>query len=396
MPDLILLRNCKVASGGKLKHDYLVVLDQSSGKILDVQPTTKESTVTNEIDKEIDCHGHILTAGFIDLQLNGGWDVDFCTPAKDYEEKLDYVARSLTCYGVTGFCPTLITSPPDTYKAVLPHLHARRVSSGAHILGAHLEGPFLNPKKHGIHEPSWMKTTETASFRDVYGPDFTKSTAIVTIAPEMVPNLGSISELVKQGIVVSLGHSDASHTIANEALRQGATMLTHLYNAMPSLHHREPSLIDLLGGQNAPAFGLIADSIHVSRQAAALAYKLHPQGCCLITDANSPLGMPDGTYMGPHGMKLTKKGEAAVTSSGAIGGGACSIDSCFRKLKLESGAPFEKVIQTVNENPARVLGLTLNGKVEPNFWADLVLMDSEGSILKTFVRAEQVYNNVSW
>ncbi|ORY77341.1 carbohydrate esterase family 9 protein [Protomyces lactucae-debilis] len=390
--DWLTLRNCSIASEGKLTPSCQVVIDVTGGSIADVRVVKQDDfDLTIHRARDVDCRGHILTAGFMDLQLNGAWDFDFCTYSEDYKDKLEDVCRRLPAHGVTAFCPTLITSTAEIYKQVVPLLAPRQVAKGAQILGAHLEGPYLSPEKHGIHNPDWMKQAST-SMEETYGKDYSSSTAIVTIAPEMDGLLDIVSKLVSQDIVVSLGHSAAPIAIAQQALDRGATMLTHLYNAMPSLHHRKPSLIDLLGQRTAPFFGLIADNIHVSPFAAALAYKANPEGCCLITDANSPLGMADGTYTGPHGMQLTKKGEAATISNGDIGGGASSLDTCFRNLLNASQAKIEAVVQTVNENPARVLGLKDQGQVRKGYMADLVLMTAEGDILKTFIRGQEVYS----
>ena len=214
----------------------------------------------------------------------------------------------------------------------------RDAQAGAESLGAHVEGPFINPVKNGIHKVDVLQVpTSIAALEACYGVENLKAThsrpasvKYITLAPELAPpNSSLIRDLTSRGIIVSIGHSNASHAEALKAVKEGATMITHLYNAMPQPHHRDTGIVGLLGLQDRdgstqtpsfkrPFFGLIADGIHVHSTMVKLAYRTHPEGCILVTDAMSVLGLPDGEYDWTNGEVIIKQGPL-VTLKGANG-----------------------------------------------------------------------------
>ena len=209
----------------------------------------------------------------------------------------------------------------------MPYLGAprtRNAEDGAESLGAHCEGPFINKEKNGIHKQDVLqKPSGIKSLEACYGEENLRPPRVtmVTLAPELDPSDSIIQNLRARGITVSIGHSTATHAQAVSALRQGATMITHLYNAMPQPHHREAGIIGLIGSKDAPRrpwFGLIADNVHVHPSMVRVAYSTHPKGCVLVTDAMAVLGLPDASYPWTNGETLEKTG-SKLTLKGTDG-----------------------------------------------------------------------------
>lgn len=194
----------------------------------------------------------------------------------------------------------------------------RKAEDGAESLGAHVEGPFLSPEKNGCHDRTVIRKAET--LKDIegcygtgnLGPKVSSTSGLgcplirkITVAPEQGRMMELIPELTSRGIIVSIGHSDATYEEAYQAVSSGATMITHLFNAMKPLHHRNPGIFGLLGTVEPilprPYFGMIADGIHVHPTAVKLAYNAHPEGFILVTDAMHLVGLPDGPYTWTNG-----------------------------------------------------------------------------------------------
>lgn len=270
-------------------------------------------------DVVLDAHGLLVVPGFIEAQINGAFGVDFSVPLEHdtYEKSLQKVSRGLLKFGTTSYCPTIVSSSAEVYHKVLPHLKPRpgSVEAGATVLGAHVEGPFINEARIGAHELKVLQASAPNGYEDfkaVYGfegetPEAQKklseedlqSVKIITCAPELEGVMEAIPDLVKAGITVSVGHSMANTSQAEKAVMNGATFITHLFNAMPQFHHRDPGVIGLLGSRldlPRPYYGLICDGIHVHPNSVKIAYDSHPEGVILVTDAMSAMGLAPGKY----------------------------------------------------------------------------------------------------
>ncbi|KAF9584028.1 hypothetical protein BGW38_007820 [Lunasporangiospora selenospora] len=278
----------------------------------------------------------------------GAFGVDFSMPSdsETYERDLLKVNRGLLKYGTTSYCPTIVSSSASVYHRVLSHLKPKAGSakSGATVLGAHVEGPFINKARHGAHE---LKVLQASSkngykdFKDVYGlegetaedqmklsKEDLNSVKIITLAPELEGVMDSIPDLVKAGITVSVGHSMANISQAEMAVQKGATLITHLFNAMPQFHHRDPGVIGLLGSRldlPRPYYGLICDGIHVHPNSVKIAYDSHPEGVILVTDAMSAMGLPTGTYQLGN-MDVTKEDDRVYIEGTDTLAGSCLND----------------------------------------------------------------------
>ncbi|MBK7218717.1 MAG: N-acetylglucosamine-6-phosphate deacetylase [Candidatus Promineofilum sp.] len=334
-----------------------------------------------------DAAGLLLAPGFIDLQVNGGFGLDFTAdPATIWD-----VAAGLPRFGVTSFLPTIITSPLSTPR------QAQRVLAGgppagwrgAHPLGLHLEGPFLNPGKKGAHNPAYLRQPSAADLND-WSP--ATGVRLVTLAPELTWARQAIAELARRGVVVSAGHSLATFDEAAAGFDSGARYATHLFNAMPTLHHREPGLIAAALADPRVTVGLVADGLHVHPALVGLLWRwLGPDRLNIVTDAMAALGMGPGQYLlGDY--RVTVEGDAARLDDGTLAGCVLSLDAMLRAFLGFSGATAAEALPTVTTTPARLLGLGDRlGRIAPGYDADLVLLSPDLRVVETFVGGESVY-----
>ena len=373
--------NGLLSIGGQLSEGDLYV-DTLTGKIILYRDAHSLSAVTDV--QTVDLSGRILAPGFIDVQLNGHLGMDFSTPGPDYVTDLRRVKKHLLQTGVTSFLPTISSQSPEVYEHTLPHLGAdqdRNPEDGAESLGAHCEGPFINPAKCGIHKSEVLQTAgDINTLETCYGREHLRKAVIkmITMAPELDISKTMISELSRRGIVVSMGHSAATYEQAIEAVDQGSTMITHLYNAMSQTHHRDPGIVGLLGSSDIerPWYSMIADGLHMHPAMATLAYNAYPEGCCLITDAQSVTGLCDGRYAWTNGEYFIKKGESVLLErTGGLAGSAVTLLSCLNNLISWTGVSTSTALRTVTSNPASMLGLEgIKGTLSLGGDADLVIL----------------------
>lgn len=242
----------------------------------------------------LDVSGDWISLGGIDLQINGALGLAFPDLSDENCDKLEAIGQFLWNQGVDGFLPTIVTTSIENIQRSLSVL-SNLLSS--QILGVHLEGPFLNPEKRGAHPAEHLLQLTVEHVKRVLG-DYASVVKVITLAPELDPTGDAIAYLRSLGIIVSLGHSQATADQAQQAFAQGASMVTHAFNAMPSLHHREPGLLGAAIVHPDVYCGLIADGQHVSPIMLDLVLKAsqYDRGIFLVSDALSPLGLPDGRY----------------------------------------------------------------------------------------------------
>lgn len=334
-----------------------------------------------------DAAGLILAPGFLDLQVNGGFGLDFTA---DPETIWD-VAAGLPRYGVTGFLPTIITSPPETTQAARRVLRdgPPRQWAGARPLGLHLEGPFLNPGKKGAHNPAHLRLPSAAAIADW---SVAAGVRLVTLAPELPWAGDAIGMLSGRGVVVSAGHSLATYDEAVAGFDAGARYATHLFNAMPTLHHREPGLAAAALADPRVVVGLIPDGLHVHPALVDLVWRLlGPDRLNLVTDAMAAMGMAPGEYaLGDF--QVTVDETSARLPDGTLAGCILSLDVILRAFIGFTGALLPAALATVTTTPARLLGLHENlGRIAPGLAADLVLMTPALEVVETFVEGESIY-----
>ena len=299
-------------------------------------------------------------------------------------------AARLPQYGITGFLPTIISSAPERIAAAQGAImDLPRDFQGARPLGLHLEGPFLNPEKKGAHNAAWLRPPDDGLAAD-WSPD--TGVRMVTLAPELPGALELIEKLAARGILVSAGHSIATHLQARAGLAAGVGYGTHLFNAMSGLHHREPGLAAALLAHPDAVVGLIADGIHVDPLIIDLVWRLvGSRRLNLVSDSISALGMPEGRHrLGDQ--EVMVKDNAVRLKDGTLAGSVLGLDQAVRNLMRFTGSRLRQVLASVTTTPARLLGLDGQyGLIEPGRPADLVLLDNSYRVVKTFVGGSLVF-----
>ena len=334
----------------------------------------------------LDADGLLLTPGFIDMQFNGGFGDDFTADPTTIWQ----VAAGLPRWGVTAFLPTVITSPLEriaqAQQVVLSEPAGFR---GATPLGLHVEGPFLNPQKKGAHNPAYL---QLPALEAVAGWSPQTGVRLVTLAPELPGALPVIEALATRGVLVSAGHSTATFEEATMAFDAGARYGTHLFNAMPTMHHREPGLPGALLTDPRPVVGFIADGVHTHPSVISLVWQaLGPERLNLVTDAMAALGMGPGKHL-LGDFEVTVDATSARLADGTLAGSILSLDQALRNLIRLTGCTLADALATVTTTPARSLGLDHErGQIAPGYVADLVLLSPELEVRGTVVRGELVY-----
>ncbi|KAL4986947.1 hypothetical protein BDW68DRAFT_162244 [Aspergillus falconensis] len=389
---VIKFTNCRIVRGDDLVNQD-VWIDSTSGKILQAQEAFYGLHLSP--DEVIDLGGRTLAPGLIDCQLNGAQGFDFSIPRsskEEYDEGLRVVNKGLARTGVTSYLPTVISSTAEVYHKVLPSLgptgSKHRPEDGAESLGAHVEGPFLSPGRNGIHKTDVLRSATTADdLVDCYGREnlygATKTIRLMTAAPEVGKMMSNIPHIVSNDIIYSIGHSDATYEQALAAIDQGATMVTHLFNAMRPFYHRNPGIFGVLG-QNSehrrrPFYGIIADGIHLHPTSIRIAYNAHPDGLVLVTDAMKLCGLPDGIYDWTNGERIVKTG-ARLTLEGSdkIAGSSATLIECVNNFRRWSGASTAQALNAASATPARLLGLQgVKGSLDSGADADLLVLSDE-------------------
>ena len=339
--------------------------------------------------RQIDAGSLILSAGLLDIQLNGGFGSDFT----QQPEAIWAVGSRLPEFGVTGFVPTVVTSEMRAREAMLSVLAAGPPQGyrGATPLGAHFEGPFLSPKAAGAHDPAYLRAPSDPD-PDVARWTFQAGVRIVTLAPELDGAIDLIQALVSRGVVVSAGHSAADRDQASAAFDAGVTYATHLFNAMPPLGHREPGLAGAALADPRVMVGLIADGLHVHRDVIRLAADAASRHrVSLVTDATAALGMEPGRYL-LGGRDVVLDGESVrLANDGRLAGSALTADEALRRFVSMTGWPPTDALATMTSTPQRLLGLTDRGALRVGGRADLSLFTPELEVVGTFIGGEPVF-----
>ena len=295
----------------------------------------------------LDASGLLLAPGFIDLQFNGAFGHDLTHSP----QSLWRVASQLPRHGVTSFLPTIITSPLSTVRLAqeIWHQGPPEGFNGSRAIGLHVEGPFLNPAKRGAHNPKYLRPPSVEEVAH-WSPE--SGVRLVTLAPELLGAMDVIGALTKRGVVVSAGHSMATYEQARTSVMAGISYATHLFNAMPELHHRKPGLIGALLSDERVTIGLIADGVHVHPSLVKLIWHMTGSNRLnLVTDGMAALGMPPGDY-GLGDYKVTVTGEKATLSNGTLAGSILSMDQALRNLLNYTGCSQAEAVRTITTTPA--------------------------------------------
>ncbi|WP_332303627.1 N-acetylglucosamine-6-phosphate deacetylase [Rhizobium sp. GR12] len=368
---------------GAAWHDGKVLLTQDGhvAAISDGVPAEAEA---------IDADGLLIAPGFIDLQVNGGGGVMF-----NNQPDVTGIARICSAhaqFGTTGLMVTLITDRPDvTSKAAQAGIAALK----AHVpgfLGLHFEGPHLSVPRKGTHDPALIRKMETADLEVLIGCKAKLPFVMTTIAPENT-TVEQVAALRQAGIVVSLGHTDAGLDVATAYADAGASMVTHLFNAMSPLGHREPGLVGAALANGKLDCGLIADGFHVDPAAIGIALRAKngPAHIFLVTDAMSTIGTDDDGFE-LNGRRVYRNGGRLTLADGTLAGADIDMLSCIRFMLEKMEMPLEEALRMASAYPAQAIGASAKGKLLPGFDADFVMLTPDLQMHSTWISGEKIYN----
>lgn len=325
----------------------------------------------------LDVAGDWLSLGGVDLQINGALGLAFPDLESKHLESLPKISQFLWNQGVDAFLPTLVTTSLDKFRRSLStfanFIHTTKTATSptnqlktAEILGVHLEGPFLNPQKRGAHPVEFLLPLTIENVKQVLG-DCAEIVKIITLAPELDSTGEVIPYLQSLGITVSLGHSQATAEQAQQAFDQGASMVTHAFNAMPSLHHREPGLLGAAIVSPGVKCGLIADGKHVSPTMMDFLLRAgrYETGVFLVSDALAPLGLRDGVYPWDSRQIEVRKGTAWVRldyhsplESATLAGTTLPLLAGVQNLVRWGICDVESAIALATDSPRKAIGLS--------------------------------------
>jgi N-acetylglucosamine-6-phosphate deacetylase len=329
-----------------------------------------------------DLDGAMLLPGFIDTQVNGGDGVLFNdAPTVGTIARIGAAHRR---FGTTGFLPTLISDDLSVVGAAIEATRTAIAAASPGVLGIHIEGPFLSARRRGIHDAGKLRRTDETSVALLSSLGVGRT--LVTLAPE-ASSLETIERLVRAGVVVSAGHTDASYALMRAALDRGLAGFTHLFNAMSPLGSRSPGVVGAALENQSAWSGIIVDGVHVDPVVLKLALKLRPhERFLLITDAMPCVGSGQTSFQ-LQGKTIAVRGGACFDESGTLAGSALDMASAVRNAVRLLGLDLADASRMASRNPAEFLGLDHElGRIARGCFADLVLLDDDLHVLDTWVR----------
>ena len=383
-----------VALRGQVVTDYEVWPEGTvlfgDGSVADVSP---DDSLVADADEVHDYDEALILPGFVDLQVNGAFGVDVASESF----RLPELSMALLSTGTTSYLPTVISSPEWVYEEALPAIGAEAYpggsAPGAEVLGVHLEGPFINLDKRGAHAAAHVARPDAQLLGRLLdlGP-----VRMLTLAPELEGAEGLMALAANRGVVVSAGHSDVAFEPAYGALDGRVAGVTHLFNAMSAMHHREPGLPGAAFAHPRTVCGLIADGVHVHPEMVGLAFRmLGPVRLCLVTDAIAAAGMRDGEYRLATRTVYVHDGVPKL-GSGSLAGSVLSMKEAFRNILAFTGCTIPEASRMASTSPARLVGEgRRKGRLIPGYDADVTVLAPDLSVEAVWSSGELAYTGSS-
>ncbi|MDR7079475.1 N-acetylglucosamine-6-phosphate deacetylase [Neobacillus niacini] len=386
MKTIVLIHARIAAETNVIENGYLVI----KGNNIEAVGDMENCPSLEHADRVINCEqAEWVIPGMIDVHIHGagGSDVMDGTP-----NALETMARLLPAEGTTSFLATTTTSPKESIEKALTNagefIFAENIPGQAEIIGIHLEGPFINKEKKGAQNEDYILEPNVELFKKWQNLS-NNSIKLVTLAPELDGDLALTRHLVETDVIASMGHTSASFEQVKEAVEKGVSHVTHLYNGMSPLHHREPGA---LGGallHNELMVELIADGIHSHPEMLKLAFQVKgPEKVVLITDSMRAKCLKNGTYdLG--GQDVIVEDGRAVLPTGSLAGSVLKLSEGRRNMQKWTNATIQEMIQMTSVNPAKELGVfDRKGSIKEGKDADIFLIDRQGEVLLTLCRGE--------
>lgn len=367
---------------GRITGPGAVVVED--GRIVDVLDGVPD-------DVDVVLPSGLLSPGLVDVQINGFAGVDFASAAPD---DWDAVDRALPASGVTSYVATFITAPVDDLAESLERTASRRslgpVEGGARLLGAHIEGPFLSPRYRGAHDADLMRDPTPEALDVLLAEPGRDALCILTLAPERDHAIDAVKRLTAEGVVVSVGHTDATGDVVTAAADAGARMVTHLFNAQRPLGHREPGVPGQAMSDDRLVVGLIPDLQHVSAAIVRVVMRACAGRVVLVTDAVAAAGMPPGRYeLGGVDLLVSDDGTLPRRADGTIAGSVLTLDEGVRNV-VAQGVDVASALDAATRTPADLVHRPDLGRLEPGALADLVWFDDDLRVRRTWVAGRVV------
>ncbi len=372
------LTNARIFDGDRLRDGMAAVI--AKGRIEALIPAAELDPAIPSLDLE----GGVLAPGFIDAQVNGGGGVLLNeNPSVAVVRRM---AEAYRAFGTTGLLPTVITDRTDIIHDAARAVRDARRAGVPGILGIHIEGPFLDPRRRGAHPPEHIRpiTPEDVAWLK----DLDCGIVLLTVAPSHVAPV-TIRDLAKAGIIISLGHSEATAAEAGAALAAGARGFTHLFNAMSQLQHREPGMVGAALADERSYCGIIADGHHVDPLALRVALAAKPRGrIFLVTDAMPPAaGGPPSFAL--QGRRITARNGRLELDAGTLAGSILTMDQALRYCIASLGLDLAEALRMATLYPAAFLGLDGElGRIAPGYRANLVHLTDELAVTRTWIEGE--------
>lgn len=374
----------EVFAGGSFQ-DLALQLD--GDRIAGLAPADVEGAA-GEVDGEVlDASGCYVVPGFVDIHFHGCRGADACDAS---EEALHTIASYEASRGVTAICPATMTYP-EQKLASIAQVAASFVPTETEsaLVGLNLEGPFISPDRVGAQNPDYVQRADAAMTRRIQN-QAGGLVKLVDIAPEEQGALEYITEMAGE-VRVSLAHTCTDYDTAREAFARGARHMTHLYNAMPGLHHRKPGPIAAAWECADATVELICDGVHIHPAMSRLTFGLFGASrVCLISDSMRACGLEDGTYdLG--GQDVTVRGNVATLADGTIAGSVTDLAACVQHAVREMGVPLEDAVHAATITPARVIGIDRErGSLDAGKFADVVVLDADLNVKHVVLRGKQI------
>ena len=382
MPKSLIITNCMPI--GSSPESVEVSIRVQEGVINEIQPFLRGPK-----QGALDAEGRTIAPGFIDVHIQGAGGADVLDGS---ESALKKMSRTCARFGVTGFLATTVFKRgSDNRHLEVAARNVGRDLGGATLLGIHLEGPFISPEKRGMITMDCITDPSLSVLEEI--ERLTGGTlSIMTIAPELPGSLEVIGKLVKEGTIASFGHSNATYEETLQGFEAGITHVTHLFNAMPSLHHRAPGPLLAIFRAEEPSVQIIPDGVHLDPRILKFIFDLlDKKRCITITDGMQGMGLPDGTYV-YNGMQYESRKGTARYLDGTLIGTTRGMIQMVLLLMEYADCSLEVAIQTVAENPARLLRTDhRKGSIAIGKDADFVILDHDYSVWATVVGGRVVY-----
>ncbi|WP_008312810.1 N-acetylglucosamine-6-phosphate deacetylase [Leptolyngbya sp. PCC 6406] len=350
------------------QEDCALVIDRD--RILDILPL---AALPSDCPR-LDLAGASVAPGFIDLQLNGCGGVMFNDAIT--ADTLAVMHATNLRSGTTSFLPTLITAPDADMRAAIAVVQDYRHHQPTAVLGLHLEGPYLNPKRKGIHNGAYVRSLDGAMVQTLVAAG-DKVVKLLTLAPEQVA-AADIQRLVAAGIVVSAGHTDASYEQGMAGFDAGITMATHLFNAMSPWQSRSPGMVGAVLNRPEVYAGIIADGHHVHFPSIQLAKKLKGDHLFLVTDATPPAGTTGIESFQIGGQEVFYRQGQCVSATGTLGGSALTMIEAIAHCVHQTHISLEEALRMATLYPAQAIGVDHHlGRLAPGYWANLAVFNAD-------------------